>query len=165
MIGIIYNLYGLCFWIFLLFFINRKFIIIRDGVLLGSLVSIFYTLIVYYKITLATFIYRYALSAPIEEVIKLMPILFYEIKNNMTPYDFYIYGASVGLGFAFIENMLYLDNPSILMARNVSSNFISIFTSIILSISVYKYKNTNKIHWLIFIILSMIIHYAYNYLV
>jgi len=74
-------------------------------------------------------------------------------------------GASIGLGMAFIENFLYLDQLNLIVIRNMSSNIIHILTSTINSYGIYKYKNTSRILWLGSYVLSVAIHYSYNIII
>ena len=90
-----------CFTVFLVFPISRLinsqgFVLNGDG--------------------LNDFLYSVSTIGTVEEVVKIIPVLILLIFSSQInePIDFIVYGSISALGFAFIENILYLSDTKLM---------------------------------------------------
>ncbi|MCJ8288754.1 MAG: PrsW family intramembrane metalloprotease [Crocinitomicaceae bacterium] len=81
-----------------------------------------------------------------EELVKLIPwILFVALSKQLKePYDYILYASAAALGFAFTENLTYLEEPVNIVSRSIMSTTMHMFTASLVAYSIvlakYKYK-------------------------
>jgi len=104
-----------------------------------------------------------------EEIIKIIPFLYvFKYRNFVNePIDYLIYSSIGALGFAFIENIDYIQNYSetgnIVALRSFLPLIMHISTTSILGFSIFLFINSNKSKYIIYaLIFSSILHAAYN---
>jgi len=70
-----------------------------------------------------------------EEVVKLLPWLLFLIlaKKAKEPYDYLLYASVSALGFAFVENFSYLENPGNITSRSIVSTVAHMFDACIVA--------------------------------
>jgi len=92
------------------------------------------------------FLYCFAVIGGGEEFVKLLPWLLFALftKRLKEPYDYLIYAAVSALGFAFIENLMYLEDSGNIVSRTITSSFGHLFFASIVAYSFilakYRYK-------------------------
>ena len=90
-------------------------------------------------------------------------------RKAKEPYDYMLYASISALGFAFAENLNYLENPGNIMVRSIMSTVGHMFFASIVAytfiISRYKTKNkTMKILWpIIGFVLAALGHGFYDF--
>lgn len=90
-----------------------------------------------------------AIGVP-EEMVKILPFLLFLIfsKKINEPYDYILYGGVCALGFAFIENIGYLSNTSMmaLAGRALYSTVSHVFDIAIICyfLAIARHKGTNR---------------------
>ncbi len=83
-----------------------------------------------------------------EELVKLLPwfLFLWLSKKAKEPYDYLLYASVAALGFAFVENFSYLENPGNITTRSIMSTVAHMFFSSIVAYGVilgrYKAKTT-----------------------
>ena len=81
-----------------------------------------------------------------EEIVKLIPWVLFGIftKKLKEPFDYILYASVSALGFAFIENWMYLEDPWNITIRSIMSTTSHMFDASIIAYSIilarYKYK-------------------------
>lgn len=81
-----------------------------------------------------------------EEWVKLLPWLLFAVfsKRMKEPYDFLLYASISALGFAFTENLMYLENTGNLVTRTITSSVAHMFDASIVAyafiLAKYRYK-------------------------
>ena len=120
----------------------------------------------------ANFFNCFLLVAIPEEIIKIIPLIYVlKFKSFVNePIDYLIYSSIGALGFAFIENIDYIQNYSetgnIVAVRSFLPLIMHISTSSILGFSVFLYMNSNRIKYILYaLIFSSVLHAAYNSLI
>ena len=120
----------------------------------------------------ANFFSCFLLVAIPEEIIKIIPLIYVlKFKSFVNePIDFLIYSSIGALGFAFIENIDYIQNYSetgnIVAVRSFLPLIMHISTSSILGFSIFLYMNSNRIKYILYaLIFSSVLHAAYNSLI
>jgi RsiW-degrading membrane proteinase PrsW (M82 family) len=108
----------------------------------------------------------------IEEVVKLIPVLFilWRTKAINEPYDFILYASVSALGFAFAENTLYLKNRGveIILARTFYSTVahMTFSSTIAYGMVLHKYLKPRiyyPIYVSFFFLIAMVSHGFYNF--
>ena len=81
-----------------------------------------------------------------EELVKLIPwLLFAGISKRLKePFDYILYASVAALGFAFTENLIYLENPGNITVRFIMSTTMHMFAASLVAYSMvlakYKFK-------------------------
>lgn len=81
-----------------------------------------------------------------EEIVKLIPwVLFAALSNRLKePYDYILYASVAALGFAFTENLIYLESPSNIVIRFIMSTVMHMFDASLIAycliLAKYRYK-------------------------
>lgn len=105
--------------------------------------------------------------APLEELGKLA-IVFSIIKNKInlkTPPNLIIFSVAGAMGFALIENIIYVANGGIAtgLLRAISSVPMHASTAVIIGIfGSYEIIGNNKNHWWIGFLIAVLMHTFYN---
>jgi len=105
--------------------------------------------------------------APLEELGKLA-IVFSIIKNKInlkTPPNLIIFSVAGAMGFALIENIIYVANGGIAtgLLRAISSVPMHASTAVIIGIfGSYEIIENNKNHWWIGFLIAVLMHTFYN---
>lgn len=70
-----------------------------------------------------------------EELVKLLPWLLFLVltKKAKEPYDYLLYASVSALGFAFVENFSYLENPGNITSRSIISTVAHMFDACIVA--------------------------------
>ena len=104
-----------------------------------------------------------------EEIIKIIPLMYVLKYSNFVnePIDYLIYSSIGALGFAFIENIDYIQNYSetgnIVAIRSFMPLIMHISTTSILGFSIFLFMHSNKVKYIFYaLFFSSILHAAYN---
>ena len=171
-VGSVINVALLVFWFSIFYLFNRKKTIIPI-MLLGVAVGISGVF------TLAIAIERFGLAAAgiqlaegqrkaliapmVEEGSKLLFIFLSLRLLKMSTSGNNALGASVGLGFAFVENSAVLANPLNVFFRGFSSWLMHIGTATLLAYGVwYALQKHRFVRLPVFFIIAMLVHSAFN---
>jgi RsiW-degrading membrane proteinase PrsW (M82 family) len=108
----------------------------------------------------------------VEELVKIIPLLLLIRFSNAVnePYDYIFYASVSALGFAFVENLSYIDTPQLynVNARGLFSVVMHMFFSSTVAyglvISKYKKLNSGVFFFFIFLFLAAIFHGFYDYI-
>jgi len=165
MFGLVINIILLLFWSLYLYFINRKNAIIRNGICIGIIGSIVYSIFLEGNIVFVLLIIKYNIGSFLEEGIKFFLLILYPFWTDITQIESYVLGASIGLGFGFIENLYLLENYGVLLIRGLIGNVLQMTTTLISAFGIYSYKKTDRKEWLLLYFISVFIHELYNYVV
>ncbi|NRA12125.1 MAG: PrsW family intramembrane metalloprotease [Crocinitomicaceae bacterium] len=106
-----------------------------------------------------------------EELVKLIPwvAFIFLAKKAKEPYDYLLYASISALGFAFAENLTYLERPGNIMVRSIMSTVGHMFDASIVAYSfiIARYKTKNKamkIAWpIIGFVLAALSHGFYDF--
>ena len=117
------------------------------------------------------FLYSTITIGSVEETVKLIPLLLMIVatKQLNEPIDFIVYASVSALGFAFIENILYIEKTglSALSARLLYSSVAHMFFSSIigyaLAINVIKKRNRFFLHLFVGLVLASLAHGFYDF--
>lgn len=89
-----------------------------------------------------------------EEIVKLIPWLLFIFlaRKAKEPYDYLLYASVSALGFAFVENFSYLENPGNIVIRSIMSTVGHMFDASVIAyafiLARYRAKNiVMKIAW------------------
>lgn len=112
--------------------------------------------------------YSFLCVALIEEGSKYIMLykIGYQTKEYDEPYDILLYGSFIGLGFAGIENILYVYafNLSVAITRAFTAVPMHAFLGVIMGYYLEKYKELNNSKYkLLSILIPIIIHGIYDY--
>lgn len=92
------------------------------------------------------FMYCFAVIGGGEELVKLLPWLLFALfsKRMKEPYDYLFYASISALGFAFAENLMYLEDTGNIVGRTIMSSVGHMFFASIVAysfiLSKYRYK-------------------------
>ncbi len=92
------------------------------------------------------FFYSIGIIGFSEELVKLIPwLLFVKFSKRVNePYDYILYASVAALGFAFTENLIYLESPQNIVIRFLMSTTSHMFDASLVAYSIilakYKYK-------------------------
>lgn len=95
------------------------------------------------------FIYSSLVIGGAEELVKLLPWLIFGwlTRKLKEPYDYILYASTAALGFAFVENLMYLEEPGNTVARCLMSTTSHMFDASVVAYSFilmrYKVRQTN----------------------
>ena len=162
MLSVFITLFISILWALLFYLFIRKITIIRNGFFLGILVIILVTLFILSDERIFQTYYYGNLIPIVEELFKFLVIYFYSFAGDYSDKEFYIFGASIGLGFAFIENIITFETMIIMFIVNIFGSLFHIITSMISSFIVIKSRKYDDKGWLIAFIAPVLIHYFYN---
>ena len=114
------------------------------------------------------FLYSTIVIGSVEEFVKILPVLILLVFSSQIdePLDFIVYGSMSALGFAFIENILYLNSTglSALSARLLYSSVAHMFdTSVICYAMAISKLKTGKIRWRYFLAGFMLASLAHGF--
>ena len=177
MLGILVGIFLLLLWILFLYFLKGRLTIILIGVGIGALGVFWLAGLIEFNWSKITGIslteeQSKTLIAPIvEEFAKLLFILFvlWYTRHKDISFDTMLFGASVGLGFAFIENFGVIENPLNVLLRGVFSWPMHILTATLLSYGIERFiksKSKRNTFWTLALLLIAVgIHSAFNYTV
>lgn len=93
------------------------------------------------------FLYCAGVIGVSEEIVKLIPWIsfIFLIKRAKEPYDYLLYASVSALGFAFVENLHYLENPGNISLRSIMSTVGHMFDASLVAygfiLGRYKAKN------------------------
>ena len=83
-----------------------------------------------------------------EELVKLIPWILFALfsKRLKEPFDYILYASVAALGFAFTENLSYLESPSNIVIRFIMSTVMHMFAASLVAycIVLAKYKYTTR---------------------
>ncbi|MCO5267795.1 MAG: PrsW family intramembrane metalloprotease [Brumimicrobium sp.] len=107
----------------------------------------------------------------IEELVKIIPlfIMLRYTKEVNEPYDYILYASISALGFAFIENLIYLDSTSLtsIHGRALTAVVMHMFLSSIIAYGIilnkYKLKKNPAFMFIIFFLIASIAHGFYDF--
>lgn len=111
--------------------------------------------------------------ALVEEGVKYVSLYFYNYKNKdfNEPYDGIIYSVSLTMGFALVENLMYVfgspDGEVISVSRMLTAIPLHACCGIIMGYYLGKSKmqTNNNLNFALALILPVIIHCFYNYFI
>lgn len=92
------------------------------------------------------FFYCFIVVGGSEEWVKLLPWLLFAVfsKRIREPYDFLLYASISALGFAFTENLMYLEDTGNLVTRTITSSVAHMFDASIVAyafiLAKYRYQ-------------------------
>jgi RsiW-degrading membrane proteinase PrsW (M82 family) len=106
-----------------------------------------------------------------EELVKFIPwILFAGISKRLKePFDYILYASVAALGFAFTENLIYLENPVNIVVRFIMSTTMHMFAASLVAYSIilakYKFKTDRAkiIAPIIGFVLACVAHGFYDF--
>lgn len=83
------------------------------------------------------FLYCTVVIGGSEETVKLLPWLIFAFftKKLREPYDYILYASTAALGFAFVENWMYLEKPGNILIRSVMSTTGHMFDASVIAYS------------------------------
>jgi hypothetical protein len=100
------------------------------------------------------------LSPIVEEIIKISLLYILPLEGINEDREFYVFGASMGLGVSFIESMYIPGTFFVLLTSSIFRTLLHVVTSVINSYIVIQSKQ--DILYFLFIIIPIFIHYLYN---
>lgn len=92
------------------------------------------------------FIYCFGVIGFSEELVKLIPWILFAVftKRLKEPFDYILYASVAALGFAFTENLAYLEEPQRIVTRSITSTGMHMFAASLVAycmvLAKYKYK-------------------------
>lgn len=106
-----------------------------------------------------------------EEIVKLIPwvAFIFLAKKAKEPYDYILYASVAALGFSFVENFSYLENPGNIVIRTIMSTVGHMFDASVIAYSfiLSRYKTKHllmKIAWpFIGFVLACLSHGFYDF--
>lgn len=119
------------------------------------------------------FLYSVVTIGMVEELVKLIPVLLLMLNRKIfnESFDFLLYASVSALGFAFIENILYINNSELfsVIARMLMTSVAhmtfttTIFYGILLA-RLRRFKSIPRwVYYLVFFLLASISHGFYDY--
>ena len=171
MLGIVVNIALLTIWLLIFHIIKRNVAVVLLGVaigivgvfLLSGLIQLYWLRITGIPLTEHQ---NKAFIAPIvEESSKFLFILLVAWKSRRVSSEITIFGVSVGLGFAFIENFGFIANALNLLLRGFSSWILHMATTVFLSYGIRsRLVLRRSTIWTVFgLLAAMLIHGVFNY--
>lgn len=106
-----------------------------------------------------------------EEIVKLIPwILFAAISRRLKePFDYILYASVAALGFAFTENLMYLENPNNITVRFIMSTGMHMFAASLVAYTMvlakykFKTKRAKIVAPIVGFILACVAHGFYDF--
>ena len=106
-----------------------------------------------------------------EELVKFLPWLLFGLfsRKLKEPYDYILYASAASLGFAFTENLMYLQESENIIARTLTSTIGHMFWGSIIAYTFilmrfkYSSKNIKYLLPIAGILLAMLAHGFYDY--
>lgn len=107
----------------------------------------------------------------VEELVKVIPLLaMIKLSKQVNePLDFVVYASVSALGFAFIENIMYIQNTSLhafsarLLYSSVAHMFFSSIVGYALAINIIQKKNQFFIYLIIGLVIASVAHGFYDF--
>lgn len=183
--GLLGGLAGLLVWILFLrrvdIYKQEKWFSLAGMVLLGGLCSFaampfydFFQFELGFALTgkpLQDFAYSIIGIGFIEELVKIAPFLFVLRFTKLIrgPLDYILYASLSGLGFAFVENLLYFDQASIGIIHGrvlITSVFHMFATSTVafgLVLGKYRYGGRQGLFFVLFFLFAAFLHGFYDF--
>ena len=94
------------------------------------------------------FLYCVAVIGGGEELVKLLPWVIFAVLSRRfrEPYDYILYASVSALGFAFTENLMYLEDSGNIVVRSIMSTVGHMFDASVVAYAIIlaKYKFTNR---------------------
>lgn len=176
LISIVINVALLVLWSLIFYFFDQKKTIILTGVGLGilgvfGLAGFGYFWLNTAEISLTEAQNKTIVAPIVEESSKLLFIFLVFRLSRMTVLSgkrsHMVFGASLGLGFAFIENFGFVANFLNVLFRGFSSWLMHIATATLLAYSVGQFQKSkrNVVLVLAFFGFALVIHGFFNYVV
>lgn len=117
------------------------------------------------------FFYCFGVIGFSEELVKLIPWMLFAVfsKRLKEPFDYILYASVAALGFAFTENLTYLEEPSRIVTRSITSTGMHMFAAslvaycIVLAKFKYKTKRAKIIAPIVGFILACFAHGFYDF--
>ncbi len=107
-----------------------------------------------------------------EELVKMLPWLIFGFfsRKLREPFDYILYASVAALGFAFVENLMYLENYHNIVVRSIMSTVGHMFDAAIIAyafiIARFRMKKGSPWKWLVILLgfaLAMLAHGFYDY--
>lgn len=107
-----------------------------------------------------------------EELVKFIPWILFGIfsKKLREPFDYILYASIVALGFAFVENLMYLEKYHNIVVRSIMSTVGHMFDASIVAyafiVARFRMKRNSPWKWLVILAgfaLAMLAHGFYDY--
>jgi RsiW-degrading membrane proteinase PrsW (M82 family) len=106
-----------------------------------------------------------------EELVKFVPwVLFiFLARKAKEPFDYLLYASISALGFAFVENFVYLENPGNIVGRSIMSTISHMFDASIIAYAMILARYKIKKQWLKFLMpligfaVAMLCHGFYDF--
>lgn len=168
MLGLLVNMALLTLWVLLLYLFKRKLTIILIGIAIGIVPVSLFTILVETSLLQTPLTIQVSIVAPIvEESLKFLFILLLAWKSSRVLSEVRIFGAAVGLGFAYFETLGVIANVPDILLRSVSSWPLHIITALFLSYGVESRMTLKKpTAWTVaYFLIALTIHGAFNYTV
>lgn len=176
LISIVINVALLMLWSSIFYLFNQKKAIILLGVGLGilgvfGLAGFHYSWLNATGISLTEEQSKTVVAPVIEESSKLLFIFlafrFFRRDTLLEKRTHLVFGGSLGLGFAFIENFGFVSNFLNVLFRGFSSWLMHIGTATLLAYGIcYIQKSKRNLAWvLVFLMFAMVIHSLFNYVI
>jgi len=146
--------------LFILFQFSKEIKIIRNGFLVGIVYLLIYAVILSTYYNLFYFVTTYNLSPLVEEFIKISLLYILPLEGINENREFYVFGASIGLGVSFVESLYIPGSFFVLLISSFFRTSLHVITSVINSYIVIKSKK--DVFYLLLIIIPIFIHYLYN---
>ena len=105
----------------------------------------------------------------IEESVKLIPLILILkfTKSINEPYDYILYASVSALGFAFSENMMYLNRygPEVILARTFYSTVahMTFSSTIAYGLLLKKYRFSKLPNWVVFVVFFFIAIFSHGF--
>ena len=122
--------------------------------------------------SLDDFLYCTIVIGGSEELVKLIPWLIFGIvtRKLKEPFDYILYASVAALGFAFVENLMYLENYHNIVVRSIMSTVGHMFDATIIAyafiIARFRMSKNSPWKWLVIVIgfiVAMLAHGFYDY--
>lgn len=172
LVGILVNVALLLLWGMLLYFLKDSLMVIYSGVAVGILGVFVLSGLIQYWLWISGIPFTEqqskTLVAPIvEESTKFLFIFLTAWRIRRISSQVVVFGVSVGLGFAFIENFLFVANVPNLLQRGVSSWILHMGTALILSKGIRsRLLLERSMIWAVFgLLAAVVIHGVFNLMV
>jgi RsiW-degrading membrane proteinase PrsW (M82 family) len=117
------------------------------------------------------FLYSTFAIGTVEEVVKLIPLLLMIAVSRQLnePIDFIVYASISAIGFAFVENILYIERTALsalsarLLYSSVAHMFFSSIIGYALAINLIKKKKQFFLHLILGLMLASLAHGFYDF--
>lgn len=166
MLGLLVNMALLILWALLLYLFKRKLTIILIGIATGIIPVSLLSILAESILLQTPLTIQVTIVAPIvEESLKFLFILLVAWKSSTILSQVRIFGAAVGVGFAYFENLGAVTNVTNVLLRSISSWPVHVITALVLTYSVQNSLTTKRnTAWAVaYFLTALIIHSGFNY--